>query len=84
MNGVECCALLGESLSDEGSRLRGGETRGVGAICRVPHQAIENCPGWAKDVGRWAVGWLLKSQIGLLVFVCWGAVSIVLQTGDGT
>jgi len=64
LDSVESRAVLGRL--DIVGRLQRREAGAVGAIGGVAHEAVHGNPGWAKGL-RWnPVGWLLKSQIGLL------------------
>lgn len=43
---------------------------GIGAVGAISHQTIEESPCRAEDLGWWAVGWLLESEVGFLGFFC--------------
>lgn len=52
----------------------GGEAGGVGFVGGEAHEAVEDGPGWAEDLGRWAVGGLFEGEVGFLCFFCWDGV----------
>lgn len=70
LNGIKRRSMLSEDLFL--SRRKRRHADGIGAVGAISHQAVEESPCRAEDLGRWAVGWLLEGEVGFLSFFCWG------------
>lgn len=62
--------MLGEQLFLGGCEWRHAD--GIGAVGAISHQAVEESPCRAEDLGRGTVGWLLEGEVGFLGVLCWG------------
>lgn len=53
------------------ARAEGVGARRPGAVGGVAHQAVEEGPHGAEDLGRRSVGWLFQGHVGSLCVFCW-------------
>lgn len=70
LDGVEGCALFEED--ELFGRGEGVHSCAVSAVGGVAHEAVEDGPGGAEDLGWWAIWGLLECHVGFLGFLCWG------------